>query len=94
MNDKDSIRTPARRRRLLASFGAPGFRPFYAYNTFAAVDMNVRIGVHGWLVLELSDDSAFWVGMFALALGVGPGGLLDGGGRYRRPLPAPQRVVD
>ena len=71
MNDKDAIRTPARRRRLLASFGAPGFRPFYAYNTFAAVDMNVRIGVHGWLVLELSDDSAFWVGMFALALGTG-----------------------
>ena len=69
MNDKDAIRTPARRRQLLASFGAPGFRPFYAYNTFAAVDMNVRIGVHGWLVLELSDDSAFWVGMFALALG-------------------------
>ena len=71
MNDEDAIRTQARRRRLLASFGAPGFRPFYAYNTFAAVDMNVRIGVHGWLVLELSGDSAFWVGMFALALGAG-----------------------
>ena len=33
--------------------------------------MNVRIAVHGWLVLELSDDSEFWVGIFALALGMG-----------------------
>ena len=27
--------------------------------------------VHGWLVLELSNDSAFWVGMYALVLGAG-----------------------
>jgi MFS family permease len=33
--------------------------------------MNVRIAVHGWLILELSDDSPFWVGIFALVLGTG-----------------------
>ena len=44
---------------------------FYANSTFAAVDMNVRMAVHGWLVLELSDDSEFWVGVYALSLGLG-----------------------
>ncbi len=33
--------------------------------------MTVRIAVHGWLVLELSDDSEFWVGIYALFLGMG-----------------------
>ena len=33
--------------------------------------MNVRIAVHGWLVLELSGDSPFWVGIFAFVLGAG-----------------------
>jgi MFS family permease len=44
---------------------------FYASSAFAAVDINVRIALHGWLVLELSDDSEFWVGIFALVLGIG-----------------------
>jgi len=57
--------------RLFSSFGAPGFRLYFTSSTFSAVDMNVRIAVHGWLVLELSDDSEFWVGIFALALGMG-----------------------
>ena len=57
--------------RLLASFKAPGYRLFYANSTFAAVDMNVRMAVHGWLVLELSNDSELWVGIFALVLGLG-----------------------
>ena len=33
--------------------------------------MTVRMAVHGWLVLELSNDSEFWVGIYALLLGVG-----------------------
>ena len=44
---------------------------FYANSTFAAVDMNVRMAVHGWLVLELSGDSEFWVGVYTLSLGLG-----------------------
>ena len=51
--------------------GAPGFRLFYANSTFASVDINVRMAVHGWLVLELSNGSAFWVGVYALVLGTG-----------------------
>ena len=33
--------------------------------------MLVRVAVHGWLVLELSNDSEIWVGIYALTLGVG-----------------------
>ena len=61
-------RTPP---KILASFGAPGFGLFYVHNTFAAVDMSVRMAVHAWLVLELSNDSEFWIGIFALLLGMG-----------------------
>ena len=56
---------------MLASFKAPGYKLFYINSTFAAVDMNVRMAVHGWLVLELSGDSAFWTGIYALVLGSG-----------------------
>ena len=56
---------------LLASFKAPGFWLFYTNSTFAAVDMSVRTAVHGWLVLELSNDSELWVGIQALASGLG-----------------------
>ncbi len=56
---------------MLASFKAPGYKLFYVNSTFAAVDMNVRMAVHGWLVLELSGDSAFWTGIYALVLGIG-----------------------
>ena len=49
----------------------PGFKLFYASSTFAAVDMTVRMAVHGWLVLELSNDSEFWIGIYALLLGAG-----------------------
>ena len=49
----------------------PGFRLFFANTVFSSVDMNVRIAVHGWLVLELSGDSPFWVGIFAFVLGAG-----------------------
>ena len=56
---------------MLASFKAPGYKLFYINSTFAAVDMNVRMAVHGWLVLELSNDSAFWTGIYALVLGSG-----------------------
>jgi MFS family permease len=61
----------ATRPRILASFEAPGFRLFYIHSTFAAVDMSVRMAVHGWLVLELSNDSEFWTGIYALCLGTG-----------------------
>ncbi|MEE8519060.1 MAG: MFS transporter, partial [Dehalococcoidia bacterium] len=71
MDDAVSTQRASGLPRLLASFNAPGFRLFFANNTFSAVDMNVRIAVHGWLVLELSDDSEFWVGIFALSLGMG-----------------------
>ena len=57
--------------RILASFKAPGFRLFYVSNSFSSVDLNVRMAVHGWLVLELSNDSEFWIGIYALFLGVG-----------------------
>lgn len=53
------------------SFRQPGFKPFYVHSAFAAVDMNVRMAVHGWMVLELSNDSEFWVGIYALVLGAG-----------------------
>ena len=33
--------------------------------------MTVRMAVHGWLVLELSNDSEFWIGIYALLLGIG-----------------------
>ena len=56
---------------MFASFKQPGFKPFYVHSTFAAVDMNVRMAVHGWMVLELSNDSEFWVGIYALVLGAG-----------------------
>jgi MFS family permease len=56
---------------LFSSFSVPGFRLFFTNNAFSSVDMNVRIAVHGWLILELSNDSPFWVGIFALVLGVG-----------------------
>lgn len=61
----------APRPSALASLRLPGFRLFCANTTFAAVDMNVRAAVHGWLVLELSGDSEFWVGIYALLLGLG-----------------------
>lgn len=53
------------------SFREPGFKLFYVHSAFAAVDMNVRMAVHGWMVLELSNDSEFWVGIYALVLGAG-----------------------
>jgi MFS family permease len=56
---------------LFSSFSVPEFRFFFANNIFTSVDMNVRIAVHGWLILELSNDSPFWVGIFALVLGTG-----------------------
>lgn len=49
----------------------PGYKLFYVSSTFAAVDMTVRMAVHGWLVLELSNDSVFWIGIYALLLGIG-----------------------
>ena len=55
----------------MASFKARGYKLFYVSSTFAAVDMTVRMAVHGWLVLELSNDSEFWIGIYALALGIG-----------------------
>ena len=60
-----------KRSRTLESLQIPGFRLFYVNSTFAAVDMNVRMAVHGWLVLQLSGDSEFWVGIYALLLGLG-----------------------
>ena len=58
-------------RRTLGSFRVPGFWLFYLYSTFSAVDMNVRMAVHGWLVLELSGDSELWVGVYAFTMGGG-----------------------
>ena len=71
MSNAVPLESPSGLPRLLASFKAPGFALFYAHSTFASVDMTVRMAVHGWLVLELSGDSAFWVGVFALTQGVG-----------------------
>ena len=71
MNDSPPVAELKGLPRLLASFEAPGFKLMFASNSFAAVDMNVRAAVHGWLVLELSDDSEFWVGIYALVLGLG-----------------------
>lgn len=70
MNDDAFVRLSGL-PRALASFRAPGFRLFCTSSTFAAVDMNVRMAIHGWLVLELSKDSEFWVGIYALLLGMG-----------------------
>ncbi len=56
---------------MFASFRVPAFRLFYLNSTFAAVDMNVRMSVHAWLILELSNGSELWVGVYALVLGAG-----------------------
>lgn len=58
-------------RSVFSSFREPGFKLFYVHSGFAAVDMNVRMAVHGWMVLELSNDSAFWTGIYLLTLGAG-----------------------
>jgi hypothetical protein len=58
-------------RRIFASLNAPGFRLFAVSNGFASVDMNVRVAVHGWLILELANDSEAWVGVYAFVLGIG-----------------------
>ncbi len=56
---------------MFASLKAPGFRFFFLNNIFSSIDMNVRIAIHGWLILDLSGDSPFWVGIFAFVLGLG-----------------------
>lgn len=56
---------------MFTSFKKPAFLLFYIHNTFAAIDLGVRLAVHGWLVLVLSNDSEIWVGIFALVLGFG-----------------------
>jgi MFS family permease len=56
---------------IFTSLREPAFRLFYIHNTFAAIDLGVRLAVHGWLVLALSNDSEVWVGIFALVLGIG-----------------------
>ena len=61
----------SQRPKFLASFQAPGFKLFYMHSSLTAADLGVSIGVHGWLVLELSNDSAIWVGVFALFNGMG-----------------------
>ena len=88
MNDNAGLSRRSASTRVFASFKVPGFRLFYANSTFAAVDMNVRMAVHGWLVLELSNGSALWVGVYALLLGMGQllfslvaGAMVD---RYQR----------
>ena len=58
------------RSRTLASFNAPGFGLFCVHSTFAAVE-TVGMAVHAWLVLELSNDSEVWIGIFALLVGTG-----------------------
>ena len=57
--------------RIFASLNEPGFRLFSLHSGLVAVDMSVRVTIHGWLVLELSNDSEIWVGIFALTLGLG-----------------------
>lgn len=70
--DNDNLVLPSSNlRKILASFSTPGFRYFYAHTTFASVDMSVRLALHGWLILDLSNNSEFWVGVYALVLGLG-----------------------
>ena len=77
MNDFDlplqrgGLAQPSGQRRVFASLNAPGFRLFSVSNAFASVDMNVRLAVTGWLVLEITDDSEAWVGVSAFILGLG-----------------------
>ena len=71
MNPSTSKQWRPEAENLFASLSMPGFRLFFANTVFSSVDMNVRIAVHGWLVLELSGDSPFWVGIFAFVLGAG-----------------------
>ncbi len=68
--DSDASRL-TKQPRILASLNEPGFRLFSLHSSLAAVDMSVRVAVHGWLILELSNDSEIWVGIFALTLGIG-----------------------
>ena len=58
-------------QKTFASLRQPGFGLFVIHSAFVAIDMNVRIAVHGWLVLELSNDSEVWLGIYALTLGIG-----------------------
>ena len=55
----------------LAAFSLPGFRLVFAYGMLSAVALSVRLVVHGWLVLSLTNDSPLWVGVSAALMGGG-----------------------
>lgn len=52
-----------------STFRIPAFRLLFASGMVSSVSLNVRMLVHGWLVLSLSGDSPFWVGISAAFMG-------------------------
>lgn len=67
MMSKSATHLPA----ALESFRLPAFRLLFYNGVLASVSMNVTGLVHSWLVLSLSDDSPFWVGVSVAMHGVG-----------------------
>lgn len=55
----------------LFAFRLPGFSLVFAYGMCSAVALSVRLVIHGWLVLSLTNDSPFWVGVAAILMGGG-----------------------
>ncbi len=57
------------RDRPLAAFNLPGFRLVFTNGMLSATALGVRLVVHGWLVLTLTNDSPLWVGVSAVLMG-------------------------
>jgi MFS family permease len=62
---------PAPRRWRLGALEIPGFRLIFVNGLFSSVGMQSVVLVQGWLVLSLSDDSPFWVGVSVALNGIG-----------------------
>lgn len=58
-------------RRILEALEIPGFRLLFVNGLFASVGNTASHLVQIWLVLSVSDDSAFWVGVSVLLAGLG-----------------------
>src|SRR4029453_13910145 len=69
----DSIepRIRGRRQSPLGALEIPGFRFIFVNGLFSSVGMQSTNLVQGWLVLSLSGDSPFWVGVAVALNGVG-----------------------
>lgn len=56
---------------MLDSFRLPAFRLLFVNGLLSSAAMSVTMLVHSWLILSLTDDSAFWVGVSVALHGIG-----------------------